>query len=250
MSIGQSSEVIIWIIALGTLSLIIIIWGLYKLLSFFRNRRDATIAYPESPDSSASQYQNTDINYKSMRDVEANESNSATKSITLSEAAGFPRTQIIHQGSKSRYIDYKPDGKSNDRILRDAFKSSSIKRNPKMQEIRSYGSRKSTGFEITIKSVEPAKKGSKSNSFLTILDRLNAMDEDDVLERERKKRRKEEEIRRNAAYTASSSGIEADSSDETASQTFIGQDPEATPDPGQIQLGLIKAQDPDLTSDA
>lgn len=151
MSIGLST--IIWIIALGALSQLVIIWGLYKLVSFFRNRRDAPIASPES-----------------------------------------------------------------------------------------------SGFEITIKSVEPVIKGNKSNNFMTILERLT--NEDDELEKELKERRKEEASKRNAAYTASSSGIEADSSDETASQTFIGQDPGATPDPGRIQLGLIKAQDPDLASDA
>lgn len=249
MSVGLSLEVVVWIIALGTFSLIIIIWGLYKLLSYLRNRRDASIAYPESLDSSAPH--NAVNNAKSVKDIEsAVRDNVEARSLTLSEAAGFPRTkpiQVKYQTQRTRYINYKSD-KSNDRILQDAVSRSSSGKQigSKSQDLKSNGSRKSVGFELTIKSVEPVMKSNRSSNFLTILDRLNAIDEDEEeerKERERKRRRKEEENKRLAVYTASSAGIDADSSDETASQTFIGQDADSVPEPGQIQLNFIKASD-------
>lgn len=253
MSVGLSLEVVVWIIALGTFSLIFIIWGLYKLLSYFRSRRDASIAYPESLDSSASHNEANPVNNaKAAKDVEAAvKDNAETRSLTLSEAAGFPRAKSIQvkcQTPRNRYINYKSDT-SNDKILHEAVGRSSSGKNiaGKLLDLKSNGSRKSVGFEITIKSVEPATKSNRSSNFLTILDRLNAIDEDEEeerKERERKRRRKEEENKRLGTYTASSAGIEADSSDETASQTFIGQDADAVPDPGQILLDFIKASDP------
>lgn len=50
-------------------------------------------------------------------------------------------------------------------------------------------------------------------------------------------------------FTASSTGIEANSSDETASQTFIGKQPDMMSDPGRITLSLIKAHGPIVTSE-
>lgn len=95
---------------------------------------------------------------------------------------------------------------------------------------------KSTGFEPTLKrSVESVKKDEKKQNFLDLLDELNGLDDNkEELERKRRKRAKE------LVTTASSVGIEASASDETASQTFIGREP-PRPDPGRIELDLIKA---------
>lgn len=95
---------------------------------------------------------------------------------------------------------------------------------------------KSTGFEPTLKrSVESVKKDEKKQNFLDLLDELNGL-EDNKEELERKRRKREKEL----VTTASSVGIEASASDETASQTFIGREP-PRPDPGRIELDLIKA---------
>lgn len=250
MSVGVSTEVVVWIIVSGVLFLLIIIWGLYKLLAYFRSRRDASTADQESPDSVASQ----NPNGKSVIDIESMTRDNDIHQLTLSEARGFPKTtksiHVKYQAQRNRYIHYKSENRSNDRILQEAFSKSSGsgKQSSRIHDLKSNGSRKSAGFEINIKSVEPATKANRSSNFLNILDKLNAIDEDEEeerLERERKRRRKEEENKRLAVYTASSAGIEADSSDETASQTFIGQDAESRPDPGRIQLGLIKACDSD-----
>lgn len=85
--------------------------------------------------------------------------------------------------------------------------------------------------------VQPVTKGGNMSNFLQILDRINAVDGEDEEER------RERERKRHATRSASSSGIEAAPSDETASQTFIGKEPEARPDPGRIQLGLIKTSE-------
>ena len=99
----------------------------------------------------------------------------------------------------------------------------------------SLKSKKSFGFVPSIKAVEPLPNHGKrdTQNFLMLLDTLDALDDEDT------KRRKME-----ASYTASSAGIEANSSDETASQTFIGRDLDADNDPGKIHLRLIRALDP------
>lgn len=106
---------------------------------------------------------------------------------------------------------------------------------------KSSGGIKSTGFEPTLKtSVEPLKKDQKKQNFLDLLDELSGLDEDpDEAERNRRKRVREQ------IKTASSSGIEASASDETASQTFIGREPPGR-DPGRIELELIIADAPSI----
>lgn len=98
----------------------------------------------------------------------------------------------------------------------------------------------STGFQPTTisenQTVEPLIKRERGNSFLEILDTLNKMDDDEE-EKERKKRRRNQKVQ-----SVSSTGIEPNPSDETDSQTFIGKESEARPEPGKILLGLIKAQ--------
>lgn len=146
-----------------------------------------------------------------------------------------------------RYLDVQDNSDGvNDKILHESLsKSLASSKSLPMREIKSYQSRKSTGFEPSISTieqtiVEPLKKQS-GNSFLEILNRLNETDrEEDELERkerERRKRRREQRVQ-----SISPTGIEAGSSDETASQTFIGKEFESRPNPGKILLGLIKAQ--------
>lgn len=80
--------------------------------------------------------------------------------------------------------------------------------------------------------VQPVVKGRAHGNFLQILDRLSAAEENDEESDTKRRERKK-------TSTPSSSGIEAAMSDETASQTFIGKQPETRPDPGRIQLGLL-----------
>lgn len=89
-----------------------------------------------------------------------------------------------------------------------------------------------------------------SQNFMKILEKIEAQDNDAIelaAERERRRRRRlqaEEERLLTKAASSSSNVLEVNSSDETGSQTLIGLPAEAAPkDPGQIQLGLIVAQD-------
>lgn len=101
--------------------------------------------------------------------------------------------------------------------------------------VESLRSKKSFGFTPSMRTVAPISNRGKrgAQNFLMLLDTLDALEDDES------KRRKIHQV-----YTAaSSSGIEANSSDETASQTFIGRELDKSNDPGQIQLSLIKAQE-------
>lgn len=87
-------------------------------------------------------------------------------------------------------------------------------------------------------------------NFMKILEKIEAQDNDGkelAAERERRRRRRinaEEDRLLSKAASSSSNVLEVNSSDETGSQTFIGQPAEAAPkDPGKIQLGFIVAQD-------
>lgn len=99
----------------------------------------------------------------------------------------------------------------------------------------SLKSKNSFGFVPSIRSVAPiSNRGHRgTQNFLMLLDSLDALD-DDELKRSRQK----------PQFTAASgSGIEASSSDETASQTLIGKELDKSKDPGRIQLDYIKVQD-------
>lgn len=94
-----------------------------------------------------------------------------------------------------------------------------------------------------------------SQNFMKILKEIEALDESSrevAIERERRRRRQllAEEQRLSSRTTSSASGvIEANSSDETSSQTLIGLPSDAAPqDPGTIQLGLIVAQEQSSSS--
>lgn len=89
-----------------------------------------------------------------------------------------------------------------------------------------------------------------SQHFMKILKEIEALDEDSrelAIERERQRRRRrlaEEQRQLSRAVSSSSGVIEANSSDETSSQTLIGLPSDAAPqDPGKIQLGLIVGHD-------
>lgn len=101
--------------------------------------------------------------------------------------------------------------------------------------IDSLRSRNSFGFVPSIRSVAPVSNRGKrgTQNFLLLLDSLEPL-EDDAARRRRQPK--------HPFTAASSSGIEANSSDETASQTFIGRDFDSSNDPGGIQLNYIKAQ--------
>lgn len=99
----------------------------------------------------------------------------------------------------------------------------------------SLRSKNSFGFVPSIRSVAPLSNRGKrgTQNFLMLLDSLDAL-EDEEAKRSRRKR---------VTTAASASGIEANSSDETASQTRIGKELEVGTDPGRITLNFIKVQD-------
>jgi len=99
----------------------------------------------------------------------------------------------------------------------------------------SLRSKKSTGFIPTLKSVFPVSSSNNrgSQNFLMLLDSLDAIDDDEI------------EKKAPPSTIASCTGIEANPSDETASQTLIGRELNSSEDPGRILLNLIKSDDPD-----
>lgn len=99
----------------------------------------------------------------------------------------------------------------------------------------SLKSRNSFGFVPSIRSVAPLSNRGKrgTQNFLMLLDTLDVIDDEDA------KRPKPKHV----STAASVSGIEANSSDETASQTLIGKELDVGKDLGPIQLNYIKIQD-------
>jgi hypothetical protein len=102
----------------------------------------------------------------------------------------------------------------------------------------SLKSRNSFGFTPSIRTVAPlANRGRRgTQNFLMLLDSL------EPIENEEAKRRRQHP--KKPFTTASASGIEANSSDETSSQTLIGKELDRGSDPGAIQLDYIRAQNP------
>lgn len=111
----------------------------------------------------------------------------------------------------------------------------SSKREP---EVINVGSSKSTGFEPTMMVNSAAARKRRDNNFLEILDRLNQEDKDDDGLRD-KKVNKDRLIR---TGSSGGGGIEANSSDETASQTYIGKELSTDLNPERIQLVMIQSK--------
>jgi len=255
MSVGVSTEIVVWIAALVSFIIVVTIWGLYRLISFLRghsqvDRLEATESQGSTSPLSIqlngfpSLIKDAGFEATSTKEVARPHPPSESQSNSNLEHQGkVPSGKQITQ--RNRYIDYKNtlDNKSHDKILHESLErslnsSKSVK--SRIGEMKSNGSRRSTGFEPTLGTVKPFSRGGRKNNFLELLDRLNAIDaesEQELQEREEKKKK--------AAYTASSAGIEADPSDETASQTFIGKEPTSRPDPGSIHLSLIRSMEPD-----
>lgn len=109
---------------------------------------------------------------------------------------------------------------------------------------------KSSGFQPTVFVRQPIdassngiRKIGQHQSFLEMLNELSTLEDSDE-EAAREIRRKAVEAAAARAESqpasASSGGIEINPSDETASQTLIGQNLTEAPDPGLIELKLIK----------
>lgn len=159
MSLSLSA--VVWIIGLVSFLIVAIIWTLYKLYAYFRDRHDADISKSyESVDSSSGQ---------------------ETKKST-----GFVPTISITRPA----VD-------------------SLGESP----------------------VDSRVKGKRSSNFLDLLNRLNEMDDEDGNDRKHK-----------TSTASTTSGIEANPSDETASQTFIGKELDMKTEPGRIQLYLISKE--------
>lgn len=153
---------------------------------------------------------------------------------------------LLNQGSRNKYISNNNSMKgaqnNNDYVINQYLSNEKSLSSYKSvgTAIKSYGSKKSTGFEPSIKEEQNNQMNAgKKPNFLELLDKLDEIATQDAENANRKGGQKNR-----AALTASSSGIEANSSDETASQTFIGRGPDARPDPGQINLDIIGKQDP------
>lgn len=266
---GLSSEIIVWIVIAAISAAVAIIWGLYRLYSFVRHGRQANITPALTTENNMESNMTipseiTIINTNGKESVEKSlRSNDASRqsNITSKQQSDNmrPSMTLKHLFKRKRYIEHQGNlgEKSNDRILHEVASNKSLNSSKSSigQRMKSNLSRKSSGFELTIpvKSVEPVKKGQKGVNFLDLLDKLNEVIDDDQeqserRERERKKRKYDERHMRDTIDTTSSAGIEANPSDETASQTFIGKEPDSRPDPGELQLGLIKALDFDTSA--
>lgn len=98
----------------------------------------------------------------------------------------------------------------------------------------SLKSRNSFGFVPSIRSVAPlSNRGHRgTQNFLMLLDSLDVLEDEDT---------KRSKLKHHTVV--SGSGIEANPSDETASQTLIGKELDRSTDPGRILLNYIKIQD-------
>ena len=101
----------------------------------------------------------------------------------------------------------------------------------------SLKSRNSFGFVPSIRTVAPLTNRGKrgTQNFLMLLDSLDPIEDEEAKKRKQPKRH---------YTTASSSGIEANSSDETASQTLIGKELDHVNDLEAIKLDYIRLVKP------
>lgn len=261
----------IWVLVVSVFAVIVGVWLLYKLFVCLRYFTDDSRSKSKSlesigttrvrpganlnPDTHLVQMNQDGLDYDSLPTIK-----SALREYQIRASAGeteldnsletaSKQVQSRYMNQRKRYIENGEGKGNNDKVLQDSLMSNkSLASNKSIREMKSYSSRKSTGFEPSInreallQTVEPLK-GQRTSSFLEILNKLNELegdDEEERKERERKRRRREE---RELNSISSINGIDANSSDETASQTFIGKPPDARPDPGRIKLGLIRAQE-------
>lgn len=202
---------VVWIAIVWIAILLVATWALFKLYELFRPT-PSPVANIETGLSDFTSKSNLDSNMSSGSAL------TTTSSGVIIRPDGV---DTIGHRLANRYLSPKQTVES----------VKSVKMAKLGSDIKSDGSRKSFGFE-------PLVKKYKGNNFLAILDEINALDEE---EEQRRLKKRDRRIR-----TASSVGIDADSTDETASQTFIGKASAVSqqlPDPGGIQLGFIKAQE-------
>lgn len=188
----------------------IVIWFLCKLISILKEKSKLQEQrQPNANDIEANPGQQTRTDASNNDAVSENDSNRWSASKQSKESKDFG---LAHTSQKSTLIGYN-------NMSEDSLKS-----------------KKSTGFTPTLKSVFPVTTSGKcgSQNFLMLLDSLDALDDEEIVRRDP------------PATVASSTGIEANPSDETASQTLIGKELENDQDPGRIKLNLIKSEDPKL----
>lgn len=104
----------------------------------------------------------------------------------------------------------------------------------RLRPLASAGPYKSTGFE-TRKELAKEKERQGQN-FLDMLNELSALEDFD----EERMRRERRLVEKQQLQSSGSGALEVNSSDETSSQTLIGRQSEEPPDPGSIELKLIK----------
>ena len=148
-------------------------------------------------------------------------STNTSSSIAITEDE-YPKKQVNY-----KYSSHKKSQKSH--LTRDL---NTMNGNISDESVKS---RNSFGFVPSIRSVAPlSNRGTRgTQNFLMLLDSLDVIDDEDA------KKSKP----RYVSTAASSSCVEANSSDETASQTLIGKELDVGKDIGPIQLNYIKIQD-------
>lgn len=251
MNTGLQPEIIVWIAVILILLIAVIIWAIYKLIAYFRHHYDASLADPQSASIGSSP-----IEAQGLRD----EDSTNVDMVRMGKLAKDQAIQLTLLRGKlpsprMRYLEPQtdPEAKSSDKVLHESCLGTHQSNKTSVSKIgsmQSVGSRNSYGFEPNTWLIEPVvKQGHKTNNFLSILERLDALEEFDEFEREQERERvRRRRLVEETPQTISSAGIEANSSDETASQTYIGKEATARPDPGTIELSLIRAQNTDQSN--
>lgn len=191
-------------IALGAVLVLAVIWGIFRLVLLLR-----VLMKP--------------ADVVTVRSI-TTESTNTDSSIAITEDYGSKKA-LVYNVNKSTEQSQK-------------LLSDKIVHAKKISSEDSLKSKKSFGFVPSIRTVAPlTNRGRRgTQNFLMLLDSL------DPIEDEEAKRRRQPP--RKPFTAASASGIEATSSDETASQTLIGKELDRFEDPGAIKLDYIKAQNP------
>lgn len=198
-------------VLLGAVLASAIIWAIYRLAAFLMKRPTSTHQAPD-------------------RTIESANTNTSS-SIVITEDGGTAKKAPIYN------VDNRQPGKQKQIPPQScATKSEAIKFMSNYSD-DSLRSRNSFGFVPSIRSVAPlSNRGQRgTQNFLMLLDSLDPIEDEEAA-------RKRRQMAKNAMTDTSSSALEVNSSDETASQTLIGHELDRSKDLGRITLDFIRLQ--------
>jgi hypothetical protein len=195
-------------VALVAILIMAIIWAIFRLVSLLRKQNNSAASSPT---------------------IESTNTDSSIAIIEDNGGGGVKKSSVYNVNKESE--------QQNQRLIVVSNKGHTTGRAKKVMSDASEDSlrsKNSFGFIPSIRTVAPlANRGKReTQNFLMLLDSLEPIEDEDA------RRRKQQP--RKPFTTASSSGIEANSSDETASQTLIGKELDRSCDIGEIKLDYIK----------